>query len=208
MHTGVFYRRFILGLWCAADGLIYDGFDESIHTYTDLPKRIAGNRRYIAIDYGTSNPMSFLELIDDGDVVWVEREYYYSSKEHGRQKTDSEYAEDFALFAGNADTLDRIVLDPSAASFKTELRNREFRIKDADNDVRNGISKVSTMFALRKLMINKKCRYLINELLSYIWDEKAAENGFERPVKQNDHAVDALRYGIATVIYTKRRFMT
>ncbi|MDR2044499.1 MAG: PBSX family phage terminase large subunit [Clostridium sp.] len=206
MHTGVFYRRFVLGLWCAADGLIYDGFEEDVHTYTELPKGVAENRRYIAVDYGTSNPMTFLELIDDGDVVWVDREYYYSSKEHGRQKTDSEYAEDFVMFAENVDTLDKVVLDPSAASFKTELRNRGFRVKDADNDVRNGISKVSTMFALKKLMINRRCRYLINELLSYIWDEKAAENGFERPVKQNDHACDALRYGIATVIYTKRRF--
>jgi phage terminase large subunit len=96
--------------------------------------------------------------------------------------------------------------DPSAASFKTELRNRGFRIKDADNDVRNGISKVSTMFALKKLLINKKCRYLINELHGYIWDDKPAERGIERPVKTNDHACGALRYGIETVIYSKRRF--
>jgi PBSX family phage terminase large subunit len=207
MHSGVFYRRFILGLWCAADGLIYDSFDEDAHTYTEMPKNIYEPRRYIAVDYGTSNPMSFLEIIDDGDTVRVESEYYYSSKERGRQKTDTEYAEDFVKFAGSPDDVIYAVLDPSATSFKVELRNRGYRIKDADNDVRNGISKVSTMFALKKLLINKKCRYLINELLGYTWDEKAAEHGDERPVKNNDHACDALRYGIATVIYSKRRFM-
>lgn len=207
MFTGVFYRRFILGLWCAADGLIYDNFSEDAHTYVELPESVTDNsRRYISIDYGTTNPMAFLELIDDGDTVYVEREYYYSSKEHGRQKTDSEYAEDFVDFAGNLDTLVYAVLDPSAASFKTELRNRGFRVKDADNDVRNGISKVSIMFSTKKLMINRKCKYLINELLGYIWDIKAAENGFERPVKNNDHACDALRYGISTAIYNPRRF--
>lgn len=207
MHSGVFYRRFILGLWCAADGLIYDSFDEDAHTYKELPKNIYEPRRYIAVDYGTSNPMSFLEIIDDGDTARVESEYYYSSKEHGRQKTDTEYAEDFVKFAGSPEDVLYVVLDPSAASFKVELRNRGYRVKDADNDVRNGISKVSTMFALKKLLINKRCRYLINELLGYIWDEKAAEHGDERPIKTNDHACDALRYVIATVIYSKRRFM-
>jgi PBSX family phage terminase large subunit len=208
MHSGVFYRRFILGLWCAADGLIYDSFDEQEHTYTDMPNNIFEPRRYVSVDYGTSNPMSFLEIIDDGDTARIESEYYYSSKEHGRQKTDTEYAEDFVKFAGSPDDVIYVVLDPSAASFKVELRNRGYRVKDADNDVRNGISKVSTMFALKKLLINKRCRYLINELLGYIWDEKAVEYGEERPVKTNDHACDALRYGVATVIYTKRRFMT
>jgi PBSX family phage terminase large subunit len=207
MHTGVFYRRFILGLWCAADGLIYDSFDEKVHTYEELPNNIYEPRRYIAVDYGTSNPMSFLEIIDDGDTARVESEYYYSSKERGRQKTDTEYAEDFVKFAGSPEDVLYVVLDPSAASFKVELRNRGYRVKDADNDVRNGISKVSTMFALKKLLINKQCRYLINELLGYIWDERASEHGDERPVKTNDHACDALRYGVATVIYSKRRFM-
>ena len=206
-YTGVFYRRFILGLWSAADGLIYDSFDEDKHTYAEPPRTILDARRYIAVDYGTSNPMSFLEIIDDGDICRIDSEYYYSSKEHGRQKTDAEYAEDFVKFAGSPEDVLFVVLDPSAASFKIELRNRGYRVKDADNDVRNGISKVSTMFALGKLLINKKCRYLINELLGYIWDEKAAQHGDERPIKTNDHAVDALRYGIATVVYSKRRFM-
>jgi len=207
MHTGVFRRRFVLGEWCAADGLIYDSFDEEKHTYTELPKTVSDARRYIAIDYGTTNPMCFLEIIDDGDTARVNSEYYYSSKEKGKQKTDAQYAKDFVEFAGNPDDVLYVILDPSAASFKVELRNRGYRVKDADNDVRNGISKVSTMFALGKLLINKKCSYLINELLGYIWDAKAANNGLEKPVKQNDHACDALRYGVATVIYSKRRVM-
>lgn len=208
MHSGVFFRRFILGLWCAADGLIYDMFDEPAHTYEDKDKKgpLVG-RRYIAVDYGTSNPMSYLEIIDDGQVARVDSEYYYSSKEKGRQKTDTEYADDFVKFAGDPSNVIWVVLDPSAASFKNELRNRGYRVKDADNEVIDGIRKVATMFTLKALLVNKKCKRLITELMGYIWDEKAGERGEERPIKQHDHACDALRYGIATVIYTKRRFM-
>jgi len=207
MFTGVFYRRFILGQWCAADGLIYDSFDEQIHTYSEEPKIRGEVRRYISVDYGTSNPMCFLEILDDGDIARVNSEYYYSSKEKGRQKTDAEYADDFVEFAGSRDNVMWVVVDPSAASFKTELQKKGYRVKDADNSVRDGISKVSTMFALGKLLINKKCKYLISELLGYVWDEKAIEHGEERPVKVADHACDALRYGISTVIFKIWRFM-
>ncbi|MCL2085152.1 MAG: PBSX family phage terminase large subunit [Oscillospiraceae bacterium] len=210
MHSGVFFRRFVLGLWCAADGLIYDMFDESLHTYDAATHTgpITG-RRFISVDYGTSNPMSFLEIIDDGKTAWVESEYYYSSKEEGRQKSDTQYADDFVKFAGDPGSVIYVVLDPSAASFKQELRNRGYRVKDANNEVREGIGKVASMFAANALRINKKCKRLINELMGYIWDEKAAERGREQPVKANDHACDALRYGIATVIYNlfKRRFL-
>jgi len=208
MHTGVFFRRFILGEWGAADGLIYDSFDETAHTYDDAEYTPNGSeRRYISVDYGTTNAMCYLEILDDGDTARVHSEYYYSPKERGRQKTDSEYGDDFVKFAGEPDTVMFAVIDPSAASFKAEIRMRGYRTRDADNDVRNGISKVSTMFAMRKLLINKKCKNLINELHSYIWDEKAAERGVEQPVKVADHCCDALRYGCATVIYNTRRFM-
>jgi len=208
LHSGVFFRRFVLGLWCAAEGLIYDMFDEDTHTY-DASKRAAPltGRRYIAVDYGTSNPMAFLEVIDDGRIARVDREYYYSSKEKGRQKTDTEYADDFAEFAGPPSDVIYVVLDPSAASFKQELRNRGYRVRDADNEVRDGLSKVASMFNMRALLISKACVRLIGEIMAYIWDEKAGERGKEQPVKANDHACDALRYCIATVIYTKRRFM-
>lgn len=209
IHTGVFFRRFVLGLWCAADGLIYDMFDEAAHTY-DTSNRNAPliGRRYISVDYGTSNPMAFLEIVDDGKVARVDSEYYYSSKENGRQKTDTEYAEDFTKFAGPPENVIYVVLDPSAASFKQELRNRGYRVKDADNEVRDGISKTASMFNLSALIINKRCVRLIGELMGYVWDEKAGERGKEQPVKANDHACDALRYAVATVIYTKRRFMS
>ena len=208
LHSGVFFRRFVKGLWCAADGLIYDMFEETSCTYDaeKLKAPIVG-RRYITVDYGTSNPMSYLDVTDDGKTAWVTQEYYYSSKEKGKQKTDTEYADDFEEFAGSPDEIIYVVLDPSAASFKQELRNRGYRVKDADNEVRDGISKVATMFNLRVLMIEKNCIRLINELMGYVWDEKAGERGKEQPVKANDHACDALRYCVATVIYTKRRFM-
>jgi len=207
LHSGVFFRRFVKGLWCAADGLIYDMFDEDIHCYDEesLEAPIIG-RRYITVDYGTSNPMSFLDITDDSKTAWITNEYYYSSKEKGKQKSDTEYADDFVEFAGAPDNIIYVVLDPSAASFKQELRNRGYRVKDANNEVREGISKVASMFNMKALKINRKCIRLINELMGYVWDEKAGERGQEKPVKANDHACDSLRYGVATVIYTKRRF--
>jgi phage terminase large subunit len=188
--------------------MIYDMFDEMRHTYDeDKSAWQVSGRRYITVDYGTTNPMSFLEIIDDSKTAYVHNEYYYSSKEMGKQKTDAEYADDFVKFAGDPNSVIYVVIDPSAASFKQEIRNRGYRVKDADNVVVDGIRKVSTMFTLSALMVNKKCKRLIGELLGYIWDEKASERGEEKPVKQYDHACDALRYAVATVIYTKRRFV-
>ncbi len=98
-----------------------------------------------------------------------------------------------------------VVLDESAEGFKNELRNRGYRVKIASDDVRNDIAKVNTMFNLNKLLINRQCNRLIEELHSYIWDEKVTEHGKERPLEGNAYACGALRRGIATVIYTRRR---
>jgi predicted phage terminase large subunit-like protein len=190
------------------ESLIYASFDEEIHTYEELPEVFVNEvRRFISVDYGITNPMCYLEILDDGINARVESEFYYSPREHGKQKTDVELAEDFVKFAGKPDDVMWVVLDEKAVTFRTELRNRGYRVKNADPDERNGISKVVTMFSHDKLLINQKCRYLINELHGYVWDDTARENGKEEPVKTNDNACDALRNAIATVVYTKRRFM-
>lgn len=209
MYAGVFFQRYILGLWRAAEGLIYTMCTEENY-YSDAERPIALKsiaQKYITVDYGTTNPCVFLEVWDDGETVWVEREYRWDSRsEEARrsgspQKTDAQYADDMAVFMGT-DPEDQcmIVADPSAASFITELRNRGFYVEPADNEVLDGIRVVASLLAQRNLMINKSCKGLRSEMQSYVWDEKAAERGEENPVKQLDHGPDALRYYVKTIL--------
>lgn len=199
MYSGLWYKRFILGLWVMADGIIYDMFNDA-NLYDELPQEVRANaRRYITIDYGTSNPMVFLDCYDDGETVWVDREYYYSGRDRGVQKTDMQYLKDFKEFVGE-DYPDFVIIDPSAASFKLLLRQNRYRVKDADNDVLNGIRKVASAIFMRRLKVNRSCKNMIKEFMSYLWDEKAAERGVEQPMKQFDHAMDAIRYLVNTLI--------
>jgi PBSX family phage terminase large subunit len=206
MYSGVFYKRFILGQWSAAEGIVYDMFDEAIHTYGDESTLPLTGRRYIAVDYGTVNPMVFLDVWDTAKGVFIRREYYYDSSDdrnRRRQKTDKQYAEDMYKFIGD-DIPAYIIVDPSAASFKLELKHAGYRVRDADNDVLNGIRLTSTLFNLNRLYIHKSCVNLINELHSYCWDEKAASGGTERPIKKADHCADALRYFCYTITDRRR----
>mgnify|MGYP004664431551 CR=1 FL=1 len=199
MYFGVFYKRFILGLWAIAEGAVYDMFDDdNIYSEGDRNKDIY-YRKYVSIDYGTTNPMVFLETYDDGRNFWVEREYYYDSRKHGKQKTDAEYIKDFDDFCGDKKP-DFVIIDPSATSFKLELRNHGYRVKDANNDVLYGVRLVSSLFGSKRLKVHKECKNTIAELRSYVWDEKARLQGVEKPVKEFDHACDSLRYCIATIL--------
>lgn len=203
MYQGVFYQRYIQGLWFVADGLIYDMFEKTKHTYED--KAPEECKRYIACDYGTTNPTVFLAIADDGTNTWVEKEYYYDSKKHGKQKTDVEYLEDFNNFIKEWGYKPiRVIVDPSASSFKLVLKRNHYFVKDAKNEVLDGISKVSTQFARNMLFINASCKNTIRELYSYAWNEKSSENGVEQPAKQQDHAMDALRYFMNTIPRDRR----
>ena len=203
MYFGVFYKRFILGLWAIAEGAIYDMFDDdNLYEDKDRNKDIA-YRRYIGVDYGTTNPMVYLDVYDDGRTLWVEREYYFNSREKGKQKTDAEYAKDFEEFCGE-NKPDFVFIDPSAVSFRLELRNRGFRVREADNEVLNGIRLVSSLLGSKRLMINKQCYNTISEHRSYVWDEKARLRGEEKPMKEKDHTADALRYVVKTIIKRNR----
>lgn len=209
MYAGVFFRRYIKGHWAVAEGLIYTMCTEQNY-YTDEERPIALKsiaQKYIAVDYGTTNPCVFLELWDDGQTIWVDREYRWDSRsEEARrsqhpQKTDAQYADDMAEFMGTApEDQCTIIVDPSAASFITELRNRGFYVKTGDNEVLDGIRVVATLLAQRNIRINKSCKGLRSEMQSYVWDEKAAERGEEKPVKQLDHGCDSLRYFCYTIL--------
>ncbi len=204
MFAGVFYQRYIEGLWVAADGLIYDMFSDTENVYRkeDEPAWLKSRSvRYIGVDYGTINDMVYLDAYDDGETLWITREYRWASRKEHRQKTDTEYADDFMEFMGiDPQGYCPAIVDPSAASFKEELTRRGVYVRDADNDVLNGIRKVSTLMAQRRLKICSECKGLIEELSGYVWDSKAAQNGVEKPVKVADHGCDALKYLVSTTI--------
>ncbi len=192
---GVFYRQYILGEWVSAEGAVYPMWDDAENTYEETdPGMYRGMRRCCAIDYGTTNPCVFLDARDDGRIFLIAREYYWDSAASRRQKTDAEYAEDLEAFlGGDRDAL--IIVDPSAASFKAELRNRGFRIQDAVNQVREGISTTATLIGNRQVKAERNhCPCLLREIQSYVWDDRARLRGEERPLKERDHAMDALRY--------------
>ena len=206
MYVGTFYRRYILGEWVSADGLIYDmwsdenTFADDDKAWVEVCKEKWKCRRFIACDYGTTNPMVFLDVYDDGDTFWIENEYYYDSRKHQQQKTDSEYANDFEEFVGH-DMSVEVILDPSAESFRVELMNRGYRVRGANNDVLDGIRYMSTFIRKRKLRVRKDgCPAFRREIEAYIWDEKAVQRGEEKPVKVGDHAMDACRYLLRTVV--------
>ena len=133
-----------------------------------------------------------------GDWVCI-KEYYYSGREESRQKTDSEYADDLDVFL-NGIKVEAVILDPSAASFKAELKKRGYYVKKGKNDVENGIRFVGSMLRLNKISFLACCENTIKEFASYIWDEKASERGEDKPVKEHDHAMDAVRYFCYTIM--------
>lgn len=210
MYAGVFYLRYIKGLWAVAEGLIYTMLtDDNLYTDQERPVALKNTAmKAITVDYGTTNPCVFLEVWDDGQTIWIDQENRWDSRsEEARrsanpQRTDAQYADDMTEFMGmEPQNQCMVVVDPSAASFITELRSRGLYVKPANNEVADGIRVVGSLLAKRNIRINKdNCKGLISEMQSYVWDDKAAERGEEKPVKQKDHGPDALRYYCYTVL--------
>lgn len=194
-YIGVFYERFILGKWVKAEGLIYQKFDEALGE----PEGSA-TEYCLSIDYGTENPFAAL-IFGKFENGWgCIDEYYYNGREIGVAKTDMEYAEvldDFTEkyreFEGKKGRKLETIIDPSAASFKTLMKKRTgYRVRNGDNAVKDGIRETATAMHTKKLFISERCKNLIQELEGYVWDDN------ENPVKENDHACDALRYFVKT----------
>jgi len=206
LYTGFFYKRFIEGLWVLAEGAIYkDSWsDEVVYDLKDEPPglrhRGGHSQRFVAIDYGTTNPMVFLDIYDDGKLFWVVREYYWDSTVTMRQKTDAEYVEDLEKFIGPANNA-KVIIDPSAASFQAEMVKHGIWHVDADNEVNEGI-RITSMLLNQRMV--RFCRHTvqntIQELQTYSWDSKAAQRGEEKPLKIHDHGPDALRYFAKTEV--------
>ena len=192
MFQGTFYRRFVLGEWVAAEGLVYDFFDESF--VRPAPEGL--EEWYISCDYGTVNPTS-MGLWGRKDGVWYRTaEFYYDARKRHRQKTDEEYADALAELAGGRD-IRAVIVDPAAASFIETLRRRGWRVRRADNRVLSGIRLTARLLKAGKLVICPGCGDAIREFALYRWEEQG--DGQDRVRKENDHAMDEIRYFAATV---------
>ena len=197
LYTGAFYERFVLGRWTASHGAVYPMFDMKRHVYSG---DVECERFIISCDYGTVNPSSFgLWGLHSG--IWYRiKEYYYSSKREGAQRTDEEHYAALEELAGGRN-IEKVIVDPSAASFiECIRRHSRFRVVKADNDVITGIRNVSTMLRSSKLMFNESCRDIIREFQLYCWNEKS---GSDIPVKENDHAMDDMRYFVTDLLSAK-----
>jgi len=197
MYTGLFYKRYILGLWVLAEGVIYDMWNEEAHVIDRQPTQ--PRVYYVSIDYGTNNPTAFGLYATAGNIAWKEREYYYDSNKAGRQKTDAEYSQDLKSFLGDIKPRS-IIIDPSALSFKTQLARDGFSgVKDADNSVLDGIRTQATMLQTGRYKVMRSCKETVREYSSYVWDTKAQARGEDKPLKQNDHTKDEERYFLHTI---------
>lgn len=193
-YAGVFYRRYILGEWCVADGLVYPMFDKSKHIATE---QYSGGVYYISIDYGTLNPTAMgLWQLRNGKAVML-KEYYYDGRKQKRQKTDEEYADDLEAFAEGYQ-IERVIVDPSAASFKETLRRRgKFAVMDANNAVLDGIRLTGSLLLAGRILFDASCENTFDEFGSYCWDEKKETDAV---VKESDHAMDMIRYFAYTIM--------
>lgn len=187
------YSRFIEGLWTAATGLVFDGFNED-NLFSDAKE--PPNYYIAAIDYGTINATCCL-LGAISPTRWpqirIEEEYYYDSQKTGRTKTDAELADDIKKFLSWRNVR-ALYIDPAAASLKVELQNMNLPVVDAKNDVISGIQVVNKFVYGKNLVIHRSCKNLIEQMQSYQWDPKSIDRGEDRPLKQNDHGIDACRY--------------
>lgn len=197
-YTGLWYKRFIDGLWVAAEGMIWDGFDADKHVVDAIPDDTTIVRWFASYDYGTSNPFSALLFgVDDKSRYWVADEWRWDSKIRGHQLTDSQYREKLAAWLqGHGVTVAAIWGDPSAASFQVECRQHALPSMAADNEVEDGLRDVATAFAQDRIRILRKCSGLIGEIPSYSWDPRQQAKGIDAPLKVADHSCDALRYGV------------
>ena len=209
MFSGLWYKRFIQGLWVIADGVIWDMWHEPDHVTATIPEC---TEYLLAVDYGTAGVFA-AELLGRGvdDRVHVCAEWRWDAREERRQLTDPEYSAALRTWLDGLDpgqnavrstlpgarTPSHVYVDPSASSFIAQLhRDGWYGVRQADNAVGDGLRTVGSLLASDRLRVHDTCAGLRKEIPGYVWDQKAAKIGEERPVKANDHSCDALRYGI------------
>lgn len=194
LYSGHFYQRFIEGKWVASEGLVYPQFSEKqIFDWDGIFERYV-----ISCDYGTVNPTS-MGLWGKKENIWYRiDEFYYDSRRSGKMKTDEEYYQCLKQLAGEH-KIEGVIVDPSAASFLEVIRRhgRFFPIP-AKNDVLSGIRRVSEELRSGRLMVHRRCKDCIREFGKYCWSKGKGE--MELPKKENDHAMDEVRYFVNTIV--------
>lgn len=193
-YTGVFYDRYILGKWVVAEGLIYPDQANGQGIVDSAPRDYVSY--YVSCDYGTLNPCS-MGLWGLHKGVWYRfTEYYHDGREHG-QRTDEEHYAALEKLVGNR-KINAVIIDPSAASFITCIRKHgKYLARPARNDVLDGIRRTAAAFHDGKIKVCDCCSGALMEFKSYCWDDKKAE---DKPIKENDHAMDDIRYFVNTVL--------
>lgn len=205
-YSGVWYQRYIDGLWVLAEGLIYDMYEPDTHIISKLPDM---RQYWVGIDYGTSHATAFvlIGLGEDGNLYVID-EYKHSGGDKRKSKTDKDYSREFINWLDENIVPRWVSVDPSAKSFRLQLwrdRSKHPALRNvikANNDVLDGIRTVSSLFSANKLYIHKRCKELQKELTLYSWDSKAQERGKDEPLKEHDHLCDALRYGIMRISHS------
>lgn len=198
-YTGLWYKRFILGLWVLAEGSVYDMWNEKLHVKKANMKTM--NKFIVSVDYGTRNPCTFglygWNSVRPGSAIHLVSEYWYDSLKSGRQKSDKQYADDFVKWL-NGVWPEVVYVDPSALSFIAELRGRGYNVVAANNDVIDGIRFVGSLLSNGQFFVDPSCGKTLMEFSSYIWDGKAQKKGEDKPLKQHDHTMDRNRYALYT----------
>lgn len=201
----VYYRRYILGEWAQAEGLVYPMFHDAVSAPSAyVSEALRGLRRLsradqaLSVDYGTMNAFAALRWVREGGVWWIADEWRYSGRDEGYQKTDSDYVDELVRFSeGMGDEVD-VYVDPSAASFIAALRRcdrRRFRVIPAANAVADGIRDVAVCLQTGLVRVSDACVETIREADGYVWAETEGE---DRPEKVEDHCMDAMRYFVFT----------
>lgn len=194
----VYYKRYILGLWAIAEGLVYGMFTRERNTFNGPTPYNRGSSYYLSIDYGTMNPFAvgLIELTSDG-VVKQLTEGHYSGRDKGETADNEAYYKMLRKLAGNY-PITGVVIDPSAAGMKATIyKYGEFPVINGNNDVLNGIQEVTKYINAGYLQIHNSCAETLKEFESYAWNEKSLDE--DEVIKENDHHMDVIRYFIYTV---------
>ncbi|MCI9274069.1 MAG: PBSX family phage terminase large subunit [Clostridiales bacterium] len=195
LYTGAFYERFVLGRWTAPFGAVYPFMAEKDRFCP--PPDPPFSEFALSGDYGTRNPCSF-GLWGRKDGIWYRlREYYYDARAEQNPRTDEEHYQALRELVGG-NPLRCAVIDPSAASFLELLRRKgEFPVLPAQNQVVDGIRQTASALKQGRIRICNTCKDAMREFSVYRWDERG---GRDAPLKQNDHAMDDIRYFVSTVL--------
>ena len=198
-YTGVFYDRYILGLWVLAEGLIYPMFNDSCISET-VPRDYS--EYIVSMDYGIQNPTAMILWGKSEGVWYAVKEFYHSGRETGQQRTDQQYYDELDALAGDL-PVRKLIIDPSATSFIALCNQKKrFHVWKANNDVVDGIQHTASCLQDGTIKINSCCKRTIQEFGLYSWDDKAGE---DKPIKENDHAMDAVRYFVNTTQIWRRK---